>query len=425
VMIRENEGAILEALRADLGKSSSESYLTEIGMVEQELNNTLRHLHAWSSPKYVRTPFYLLPSKSCTIPHPRGLVMVFSPWNYPFQLSLIPLISSIAAGNCTILKLSEHSKYTGALLCELIGRYFDREYVAAYMDSFEAVKAIRREQFGLVFYTGGPAVARIISKAAAAQLTPVVLELGGKSPCIIDKTANLKLAARRIVSGKLMNAGQTCIAPDHLFVESCVKDELVGYIKEYAKRFATEAPLENDSYPRIINRMHFDRLRGYLDDGDIIMGGESDEASSRIELTLMENIDKDSKLMTDEIFGPILPIFEFDDINALISTLRRRPKPLALYIFTRSKRAAKLLTTNLDFGCGCINDTLMQIVNPNLPFGGVGESGMGRYHGKAGFDTFSTYSSLMKASSLDLVKIRYQPFDDNYSLIKALLRYFS
>lgn len=426
IMIRDNESLILEALRADLGKSYGEGYLTEIGMVEQEINHTIRHLRLWSAPKHVPTPFYLFPSTSRRIRHPRGLVMIFSPWNYPFQLAMMPLISSIAAGNCTILKLSEHSPNTSRLLCELIDRYFDREYIAAYMDSFEAVKAIRREPFGMVFYNGGPAVARIVSKAAAAQLTPVVLELGGKSPCIVDKTANLRLAARRIVSGKLVNAGQTCVAPDYLFVESSVKDELIGYIKEYHDKFCTETPCQNQFYPKIINRMHFDRLRNYIDDGKVIMGGETNAATGRIALTLMEEIDKDSKLMTEEIFGPILPVFEFNDINVVVNTLRKRPKPLALYLFTKSRENAKLVMGGLDFGCGCINDTLIQLANPHLPFGGVGESGMGRYRGKAGFDTFSAESSIMKSSShIDLNSLRYPPFDDIYTMYKVILRYLT
>lgn len=426
IMIRENEAAILEALRADLGKSHREAYLTEIGLVEQEINYTIRHLRTWCAPRPVPTPFYLFPSVSSKLPHPRGLVMIFSPWNYPFQLAIMPLISSIAAGNCTILKLSEHSPNTSHLLLKLIDKYFDREYVAAYTDSFEAVKAIQREPFGMVLYTGGPAVARIVSKAAAAQLTPVVLELGGKSPCIVDKTANLRLAARRIVSGKIVNAGQTCVAPDYLFVESSVKDELVSYIKEYHDKFCTESPCSNQYYPKIVNRQHFDRLRNYLSDGDIIMGGDSNAASGRMALTLMENIDKDSKLLTDEIFGPILPVFEFDDVNTVINTLRKRPKPLALYLFTKSKKTAKLVMGGLDFGCGCINDTLMQLANPNLPFGGVGESGMGRYRGKAGFDTFSTESSILRSfSNIDLNMLRYPPYDDIYSFAKLLLRYFT
>ena len=425
VMIRENEELILDALHADLGKSRSEGYITEIGMVEQELNHALRHLRSWNSPKKVRTPFYLFPSRSYTLPHPRGLVMIFAPWNYPFQLTMVPLISSIAAGNCTILKLSENSPKTSALLCRLIARYFDYKYVATYMDSFEAVKAIRREQFGLIFYTGGSAVARIIAKAAAAQLTPVVLEFGGKSPCIVEKTANLRMAARRIVYGKLINAGQTCAAPDYLFVDSSVKDELLGYIREYSEKYCTANPTSNKYYPKIVNRMHFDRLKSYLDDGDILLGGDCNEASGRIALTVMENIDKDSKLMTEEIFGPILPIFEFNDINDVIATLRKRPKPLALYVFTRDKACAKMLMNSLDFGCGCVNDTIMQLANPNLPFGGVGESGNGRYHGKSGFDTFTTRSSLLKSSSIDLGNLRTLPYSDTYKAIRTLLRYLT
>ncbi len=426
IMIRDNEGLILEALRADLGKSHGEGYITEIGMVEQEINHALRYLRAWNSPKPVPTPFYLLPASSKKLRHPRGLVMIFSPWNYPFQLSMLPLISSIAAGNCTILKLSEHSPNTSRLLRELIDRYFDREYIAAYMDSFEAIKAIRQEPFGLIFYTGGSAVARIVSKAAAAQLTPVVLELGGKSPCIVDKTANLRLAARRIVAGKLINAGQTYVAPDYLFVESSVKDELMEYIREYYDKFYPERLCENSFYPKIVNRMHFDRIKNYLTDGSIIMGGEVSEETGRISLTLMENIDKDSKLLSEEIFGPILPVFEFNEIGAVINTLRKRPKPLALYLFTRSKKIRNAVLGNLDFGCGCVNDTLMQAANPHLPFGGVGESGVGRCHGKAGFDTFSAESSILKASStFDFNKFRYPPFGDFYAIPKLIMRYFT
>lgn len=423
-MIRDNEGLILEALRADLGKSYSEAYMTEIGMVDQEINHTLRYLKVWNSPDTTATPYFLMPASSRKLHHPRGLVMIFSPWNYPFLLSIQPLISSIAAGNCTILKLSEQSPHTSKLLSELIDKYFDREYIAAYMDSFEAVKAIRWEKFGLVFYTGGPTVARIIAKAAAAQLTPVVLELGGKSPCIVDRTANLKLAAKRIVAGKLFNAGQTCVAPDYLYVESCVKEEFIGYLKEYRDRFCQASPTESKFYPKIINRMHFNRLKNYLSDGEIIFGGEVCEETGRIGLTLMQHIRKDSKLMNEEIFGPILPIFEFGDINIVINTLKKRPKPLALYLFSKNKETIANVTENLDFGCGCINDAVMQMANPHLPFGGVGESGYGKYHGKAGFDTFSAESSVLKVSPhFDLNPFRYPPFDDNYGLLRIILRY--
>ncbi len=426
IMIRDNEGLILEALRADLGKSYKEGYITEIGMVEQEINLALRSLNYWNSPKPVPTPLHLLPAISTKLRHPRGLVMVFSPWNYPFRLAMIPLVSSIAAGNCTILKLSEHSPNTTRLLSELIDRYFDKEYIAAYTDSFEALKAIRMEQFDLVFYTGGTAVARIIAKAAATHLTPVVLELGGKSPCIVDKTANLRLAARRIVFGKIINSGQSGIAPDYLFVESSVKDELIGYIKEYHDKFCSANSTDNSFYPKIINRMHFDRLKNYLSDGTILMGGDANEKTGRISLTLMEKINKDSKLMSEEIFGPILPVFEFTDINSVVTTLRKRPKPFALYLFTNSREVRKTVLDNISFGCGCVNDTMLQAANPYLAFGGVGESGMGKYHGKAGFNTFSTESSVLRSSSVcDFCNLHYPPFDDVYSIPKFILRHLT
>ena len=421
-MIRDNEGLILEALRADLGKSFSEGYLTEIGMVEQEINHTLRYLKTWTSPKTTATPYFLWPASSRKLSHPRGLVMIFSPWNYPFLLTMQPLISSIAAGNCTILKLSEHSPHTTKLLCYLIDKYFDREYIAAYTDSFEAVKAIRYEPFGMVFYTGGPTVARIISKAAATQLTPVVMELGGKSPCIIDKTANLKLAAKRIVAGKLINSGQTCVAPDYLYVDSSVKEEFLGYVKDYHDKFCSLSPCENKFYPKIINRMHFERLKKYLDDGEIIFGGDVSAENCRIGLTLMQNIKKDSKLMTEEIFGPILPVFEFNDINIVINTLRKRPKPLALYLFTRSRAAQREVLGSLSFGGGCVNDTIIHLATTEMGFGGVGASGMGAYHGRKSFDTFSHEKSVVHRGAFPDVDARYHPYTEKKEkLVRSLL----
>ncbi len=426
IMIRDNEERILDALRSDLGKSKGEGYVTEIGLVEQEINHVLRNIRVWNTPTVVSTPFYMLPAASYKVRHPRGLVMIFAPWNCPFRFSMMPLISSIAAGNCTIIKLPENAPATTKLLSELISKYFEKEYVAACQDTFEAITAIRNEQFGLVFYTGNTAVARIIMKAAAPQLTPVVLELGGKSPCIVDRSANLRLAAKRIVAGKMVNAGQLAAAPDYLFVESSVKDELIGYIAEYSSKFSSNSPCENGCYPKIINRMHFDRLRGYLEDGDIIMGGEANEQTGRISLTLMENIDKDSKLLSEEIFGPILPVFEFDDIASVVSTIRKHPKPPALYVFTSSKKVRDAMIGGLDFGSACINDTLVQTANPHLPIGGVGEGGIGRCHGKSGFETFSTQSAVVRSSSVfDFNPFRYPPFDDKYSIEKLILRYFT
>lgn len=424
-MINENESLIVEALRADLGKSPKESYLTEIGMVQQEINYTLRNLKIWAAPHKTQIPWYLFPSRAYKYKRPLGLTLVFSPWNYPFNLTMIPLISSIAAGNCTILKLSEHSKNTTNLICELIDRYFDREYIATATDSFAAVRAIRTEGFDLVFYTGGALIAKLIAKAAAVRLTPVVYELGGKSPCIVDKTANIKLAAKRIVSGKLLNAGQTCVAPDYLFVDSAVKDELVRYMKEYAEQFYSSNPCGSVMYPKIINNMHFERLRAYLSDGDIIIGGDVDEKNNKISLTLIENLKKTSKLHYEEIFGPILPVYEFSDIDIVINFISKRDKPLALYLFTTDKKNREKVVRQLDFGGGCINDTVMHVANPHLPFGGVGMSGSGRYHGKSGFDTFSNETSVLQSSNIDWNPLRYPPYSDSISMLRLIFRHLT
>lgn len=424
-MIDENESLIIEALRADLGKSPKESYLTEIGMIHQEINHALRMLKIWTTPHKTQTPWYLFPSRSYKYKRPLGLTLIFSPWNYPFNLTIIPLISSIAAGNCTILKLSEHSKNTTALLTELIDRYFDREYIATATDSFAAVRAIRTEGFDLVFYTGGTLVAKLVAKAAANQLTPVIYELGGKSPCIVDKTANIKIAAKRIVAGKLLNAGQTCVAPDYLFVDSSVKDELVYYIGEFSKQFYSPNPCGSVMYPKIINSLHFERLKAYLEDGDIIMGGDVDEKTNKISLTLIENLKKTSKLHYEEIFGPILPVYEFSDIDIVINFISKRDKPLALYLFTTDKKTRDKVVKHLDFGGGCINDTVIHMSNPHLPFGGVGMSGSGRYHGKAGFDAFSNETSVLQSSNIDWNPVRYPPFSDSTSLVKLIFRHLT
>lgn len=424
-MLDENESLILEALRADLGKSPKESYLSEIGMVYQEIRYTLRNLKAWTKPKQVPTPFYLFPSRSYQYRRPLGLALVFSPWNYPFNLTMIPLISSIAAGNCTILKLSEHSKNMTALITELIDRYFDREYIATTTDSFAALRAIRTERFDIVLYTGGPMVAKLVAKAAAGQLTPVVYELGGKSPCIVDQTANIRLAAKRIVSGKLLSAGQTCVAPDYLFVDSAVKEELIIRMREYAMLFYSATPCTSSLYPKIINKMHFERLRAYLDDGTILMGGDVDEENEKISLTLIENLKKTSKLHSEEIFGPILPVYEFSDIDIVINFIAKRDKPLALYLFTNDKKTREKVVTHLDFGGGCINDTVIHIANPHLPFGGVGMSGNGRYHGKAGFDTFSNQTSVLQSSKIDWNPLRYPPYSDSITALKFIFRHLT
>lgn len=425
-MLRENETALLDAVYKDLGKPYRESYLVELYPLYSEIKLALKNLNRWNAPKTVLTPPALFPAVSRVYRKPMGNVLIFSTWNYPVQLSLLPLVSSIAAGNCTIIKLPENSSHTTALLCKLIDRYFDREYIAAVTDSFDAVRALRGGRFDLVFYTGGALVAKIISKAAAEKLTPVLLELGGKSPCIVDKTANLKLAAKRIVFGKALASGQTCVAPDYLFVDGTVKEKLIGYIKYYSEKFYSDQPHKNRYYPKIINTLHFERLRSYLEDGDIIMGGEVNEAENKISLTLMENIKKGSKLYTEEIFGPILPVFEYADIHTVIRFLARRPTPLALYLFTTDKTLRDKVIGTLSFGNGCVNDTVMQLSNPRLPFGGIGLSGSGRYHGKSGFDSFSAECSVMHAPArIDNGWLRYPPYDNNVALLRFLTKYFT
>ncbi|NLK39865.1 MAG: aldehyde dehydrogenase family protein [Clostridiales bacterium] len=425
-MLRENETALLDAVYKDLGKPYQESYLVELYPLYSEIKLALRNLGRWNAPKTVLTPLVLMPAVSRVYRKPMGNVLVFSTWNYPVQLSLLPLVSSIAAGNCTIIKLPENSSHTTALLCKLIDSYFDREYIAAVTDSFDTLHALRKGRFDLVFYTGGPLVAKIISKAAAEKLTPILLELGGKSPCIVDKTANLKLAAKRIVFGKALASGQTCVAPDYLFVDSQIKDKLIGYIKYYSEKFYTDKPHKNRYYPKIINSLHFERLRSYLDDGDIIIGGEVNEAENKISLTLMENIKKGSKLYTEEIFGPILPVFEYNNINTVIRFLSRRPTPLALYLFTTNRALRNKVISTLSFGNGCINDTVMQLANPHLPFGGIGLSGTGRYHGKSGFLSFSTECSIMHSPAhIDNGWLRYPPFNNDVSLMRILTRFFT
>lgn len=422
-LLRENEAALLEAVCQDLGKTYSETYMTELAPLYAEIHLAQRRLTAWSSPRTVPTPIVLLPSVSKVYPHPLGVVLIFATWNYPVQLSLLPLVSALAAGDCAIIKLPDNCRRTTPLLYELIERYFDREYVAAVTDSFSAVRALHTCRFDLVFYTGGALVARIISKAAAEKLTPVVTELGGKSPVIVTADANLRLAAKRIVFGKLLSAGQTCVAPDYLFVDEKVKEELLWYMRMYTKKFYSEG-CEDRGYPKIINKLHYDRLVSYLGDGKIVFGGGHDDAERKIEFTVMENIDPRSKLFREEIFGPILPVFSYKSLRGTVSFLRSRPAPLALYLFTGSTADRDYVLSSLPSGGGCVNDTMMHMMNPNLPFGGIGLSGSGRYHGRSGFDTMSSHTSmLISPRSLDLAGLRYPPHQGKVPLLRFLYKF--
>ncbi len=421
--LRANEDRLCQALEADLGKSRSESYLCEIGMVHSELHHLLKNLDSYAADRRVRTPLAQFPAKSLVRPCPKGCVLIVSPWNYPVLLTLGPLADALAAGNTAILKPSDYSPNTSQLLRELIDATFPPELVTVVTGGRKENAALFSMAFDHIFFTGSQAVGKEVLRQAAERLVPVTLELGGKSPCIVDETANIPLAARRIVFGKFLNCGQTCVAPDFVLCHERVKERLVTALrKEIARQYGAE-PLENKDYGRIVNRRHFDRLLGLIDPGKVVLGGESDPLAPRIAPTVMEGVDWSDPVMGEEIFGPILPILTYSDAGAAIATLRSRPKPLALYVFSRSRRSIRRWTTDLSFGGGCVNDTIIHLATAEMPFGGVGESGMGAYHGKAGFDTFTHYKSLVHKKAHPDLPLRYQPYNRVKDLVvRAFLR---
>lgn len=413
------EGALLAALRKDLGKAAFEGYMTEVGLVKDELRFHLRHLEQWAKDKSVHTPLAQFPSRSWTHAEPYGVTLIMSPWNYPVLLSLAPLIGALSAGNCAVLKPSAYTPASSHALAELVAASLPPELVTVVEGGREENTALLEEHFDYIFFTGSPEVGRFVMEKAARHLTPVTLELGGKSPCIVTPSADLKMAARRIIFGKLINAGQTCVAPDYILVHESVKDRLVTLLKQEITRFLGEEPLDNPDFPRIVNQKHFDRLTNLLKNCNILFGGASRDG--HITPTLVDGADGASPVMQEEIFGPILPIRSYRDLDEVIDFVQDRPKPLALYLFTRSKQTEKTILSRLSFGGGCVNDTIVHLATPHLPFGGVGQSGMGSYHGKASFDTFShTKSILKKANWLDL-PIRYHPYTSSKQKIVRLL----
>jgi aldehyde dehydrogenase (NAD+) len=414
------EEKIISALKKDLNKSAHESFMTEVGLIRSEIRFTIKHIRAWSRPQKVKTPRIYPLSTSYRYPEPYGNVLIISPWNYPFQLAMAPVIGAMAAGNCTVLKPSEYSPHTSGIISELLAENFDNQYLTAITGDSETGKALLEYKFDYIFFTGSVPLGKIIMAAAAIHLSPVTLELGGKSPCIVDKTANLKLSAKRIVSGKFINAGQTCIAPDYLMVHEAVKSELVDQIKKYIKQFYGDRPLESSDYPRIINTRHFERLVVYLQKGHILMGGKTDHKQLYISPTLLDNIEWDDPVMQDEIFGPILPVLAYQDLSQVIDAVNTRPKPLALYLFSTDKQNQQRILKEISFGGGCINDTLLHFANPHLPFGGVGHSGMGSYHGKASFNTFSHRKSVFRNQLYFDLPMRYPPYR-NLKYLKKFL----
>ena len=418
--IQKNEAEIATALEADLGKSNFESYMCETGLVLSEISYMLKHIRRFTREKRVHTPLSQFHSRSFTKPGPYGVVLIMSPWNYPFLLSLDPLIDAIAAGNTVILKPSAYSPNTSKLIEKMIRECFSPEMVAVVTGGRAENTSLLEEHFDYIFFTGSQNVGREVMKKSSAHLTPVTLELGGKSPCIVDESADLKLAARRIVFGKYLNCGQTCVAPDYVYCAASVKDALVDEMKKQIWKQFGDDPLANANYGRIVNEKHFRRLLGLIDPTKVVAGGVCDSALLQIAPTIMDHVTFEDAVMQEEIFGPILPVMMFHSLDAVISQINHREHPLALYMFTESKANADRVMTNCGFGGGCINDTVIHLATSEMGFGGFGESGMGSYHGKTGFDTFSHYKSIVdKKTWLDL-PMRYQPYNKVFDFLIRL-----
>ncbi|WP_095925957.1 aldehyde dehydrogenase [Clostridioides difficile] len=417
LVVSQNEEKILLALKKDLNKSDFEGFMTEVGMFYSELNFAIKNIRKWSKIKRVKSSMVNFPSISKVVPQPYGVTLIMSPWNYPFQLALIPLVWSLAAGNCVILKPSEYSVSTSSVVKDIVEDTFSKEYVAVVQGSQEESEKLLLERFDYIFFTGSTNVGKIIMKSASEHLTPITLELGGKSPCIILKDANIDLTAKRLTWGKLINAGQTCVAPDYVLVHEDRKNELIEKIKYYTNKYFGDNPCNNEQFPKIINQRHFNRILSLIDKDKIVYGGNYNKETLKIEPTIVDNVNWDDNIMKEEIFGPIFPILTYKDLDEVIQKIIQMPNPLALYIFTKNKYLENKLLEMISAGGCCINDTVTHISTNYLPFGGIGESGMGSYHGKAGFDTFTHYKSVLKKLNLD-VPIRYAPYDNK--LIKVL-----
>lgn len=420
--IKRFEPQILEALRSDLGKSAEESYMSEIGMCLTEIRHTARHLREWSRPQRVPTPLMHFPGSSRIVREPRGVCLIIAPWNYPFLLAVGPMISAIAAGNCVTLKPSEYAPATAAVLEKMLDVCFEGRFCRTVTGGAEVSAAETARPYDMIFFTGSTAVGRKVMAAAAQNLTPVVLELGGKSPCIVDETADLPVAAARIIWGKCLNSGQTCVAPDYVLVARSRKDALIREMQKAICRFYGEDPCENSAYPRIVNERHFDRLAAMLPE-DPAAGGRVDRESLKIEPTLIETtLNDQSPLMTEEIFGPLLPIVPYDNIHEALGYILSRPRPLALYLFSRNRKLQRRVVETIPFGGGCINDTISHITTPYLPFGGTGDSGMGAYHGRCGYETFTHAKSILSKPFRPDLPVRYPPLTGKLDLLHKILR---
>ena len=420
--VKKYETEVNDALKTDLGKSHYEGFMCESGLVLSEISYMIRHTKRFAKRKTVYTPLAQFASHSFKQPVPYGNTLIMSPWNYPFLLTIDPLADAIAAGNTAIVKPSAYSPATSRIIEKIITECFAPEYVAVVTGGRAENSALLEQKFDFVFFTGSQAVGKEVLRHAAEHLTPVVLELGGKSPCIVDASADIKLAARRIVFGKYLNCGQTCVAPDYILCEKSVKDEFVKEVIKQVRRQYGENPLENRDYGKIINQKHFDRLVGLIDKNKVVIGGDTNADTCQIAPTVMDNVTYDDAVMGEEIFGPIMPVLAFDDFDSVIDELKEKDKPLALYIFSGNKKHIKRVTSELSYGGGCINDVVIHLATSEMAFGGVGESGMGGYHGKDGFDAFSHYKSIVDKKTWMDLPMRYQPYKSK--LYEKLLHIF-
>lgn len=421
--LQKNEAVIADALRADLGKSQAESYMCETGIVLAEISYMIRHVRRFAKETTVATPLAQFASRSFKKPSPYGVTLIMSPWNYPLMLTLDPLVDALAAGNTAVLKPSAYSPATSALLKKLMEELYPEEYVAVVTGGREENAYLLEKKFDYIFFTGSKDVGRLVLEKAAGHLTPATLELGGKSPCIVDQSAKLELAARRIVFGKFLNCGQTCVAPDYILCHASVKDRFLECLKaEILRQYGTDYR-SNELYGKIISARHFDRVSALIDPGKVVIGGRSDAVSRKIEPTVMDCVTWDDRVMGEEIFGPVLPVLTYTDTEDMIRTVNSHDKPLALYIYAEDRRVIRAVTSRCSFGGGCVNDCIIHLATSNMGFGGVGESGMGAYHGKTGFDTFTHYKSIVDKKTWMDLPMRYQPYNKlGDRLIRMFLR---
>ena len=421
--LERREPELLSALQADLRKSLFQGYATELGLVQAEIRHALKHLHRWAAPQTCKTPWFVTPARGWVQPEPFGVALILGPWNYPAQLLLTPLVSAIAAGNCAVLKPSELAPRTAEVITALVRETFTEDFISVVTGGPDVAEALLAERFDKIFFTGSTRVGRLVMAAAAKYLTPVTLELGGKCPAVVCADANVELAAKRIAWGKFMNAGQTCVAPDFVLVQRSVLERFVAVLKKSLREFYGEDASQSADYGRIVNARHFDRLVNYLRDGKVVHGGTHDAKDLFLAPTILEDVSPDASVMLEEIFGPILPVLEFDRLGDALASLRGRPTPLALYVFSNDRATQARVLAETRSGGVCVNDVVSHMIGTGLPFGGLGESGLGAYHGRAGFDAFSHDRAVLRRATWLDTPFRYPPQKLSLAGLKRALRF--